>query len=167
MALHDALMSEFDREMAITRRLIERFPDGHASWTPHPKSMPLGRLASHVAQLSGWIPQILETDELDFMPVGGPAWQPLILDTRIAILELLDRGTADSHQALARAEDARLMEPWKLLAAGRVLFEGPRVGALRGLVISHIIHHRGQLSVYLRLLDVPLPGIYGPSADES
>lgn len=164
MAIKDALLPEFDHEMAVTRRVLERVPMGEAAWTPHPKSMSLGRLASHLADIPSWAPTILEKPGYD-MAAGANA--PHAEHTsREALLEAFDRNVQQARAAIAARSDAEMLAPWTLRAGEHVVFTQPRVGALRGFLFSHSIHHRGQMSVYLRLRDVPVPSIYGPSADE-
>ncbi|HWG58284.1 MAG TPA: DinB family protein [Candidatus Acidoferrales bacterium] len=167
MALRDAILPEFDHEMQSTRRTLERVPEGKSDWAPHPKSMKMGRLAGHVAELAGWTVDALSKDSLDVRPVGGPQHQPMVMSSRKELLEKFDKNVAAAHAAIAAASDETMLKPWSLLAAGQVIFTMPRIAIIRGFVLSHIIHHRAQLGVYLRLNDVPVPSIYGPSADES
>ena len=162
MALIDALLPEFDHEMGTTRRLLERVPDGCLAWKPHQKSMSLGRLATHVAEISHWGELILKETELD---IAGP-YTPREEMSTGAILALFDQTTGALRAALASRSDAELVAPWTFKAGGKVVLTMPRAAMLRSMVFSHLVHHRGQLSVYLRLQNVPLPPIYGPSADE-
>jgi len=163
MSIAASILPEFDHEMATTRSLLERVPEQHAAWAPHTKYMPLGRLAGHIAELPGWTASTLHQTELDF---GAPgAYNPTQFTTTAAILELFDKNVKAAHDAIAGVSDADLMVPWTLRNGEHVIFTLPRVGVLRSMVINHIIHHRGQLSVYLRLHDVPIPSIYGPTAD--
>lgn len=166
MALKDALLPEFDLEMASTRKMLERVPEDAFDWKPHAKSMTLGRLATHLAQIPIWGSRALTTEAFDFAPPSGaPAPVPQ-LPSRAAILALFDENVAGTRAALAQAADAEMGKPWSLLRGGSVVFTMPRIAVLRSMLFSHSIHHRGQLSVYLRLRDVPVPGMYGPSADE-
>lgn len=167
MKLSQTLLPEFDQEMATTRKLLARVPDDRAGWKPHDKSMSLGRLATHVAELAGWGPTILGQESLDLAPPGGGGYQPRTLESGREIVELFDANVPKTRAAIESAEDAELMQPWTLLKGGEVIFKLPRIAVLRTLLFSHVIHHRGQLSVYLRLNDVPVPSIYGPSADEA
>jgi uncharacterized damage-inducible protein DinB len=166
MPISDALLSEFDHEMATTRRAMERVPSDKLSWKPHDKSMPLGRLTGHIAEMPGWaVPTIGETS-LDIAPVGSAPYQPPTFTSTDEILAQFDRNVAAARAMIAGASDEHLMQPWSLLAGGKTIFTMPRAGVLRTMVMNHIIHHRGQLSVYLRLNEIPVPSIYGPSADE-
>lgn len=163
MTIAAMMLPEFDHEMATTRSLLERVPEEHAAWAPHPKSMPLGRLAAHIAELPGWMGSTIHQTELDF---GAPgAYNPTQFTTTAKVLELFDAHVKAAREALAGVSDADLMESWTLRNGEHVIFTQPRAGVVRGFVINHIIHHRGQLSVYLRLHNVPLPSIYGPTAD--
>lgn len=158
---HPALdLSEFDQEMATTRRLLERVPSEKGEWRPHPKSFPLGHLAQLVAMLPGWIGFTLRSTELDL--AGGVGYT---FETTETLLRMFDENVADSRAALLEVTGAALDEPWSLRMGERVLSTLPRRVWLRQ-DLNHLIHHRGQLTVYLRLLDVPIPSIYGPTADE-
>ena len=164
MGMMDGYLPEFDREMGTTRRLLERVPFDDPAWTPHPKSMPLLKLATHIADIPNFAVRAMTGTEFDAAAPREPRPAPT------STAELLAR--FDANVAAARAEivgktDPELMVPWKLVANGREIFTLPRIGVLRTLFLNHTIHHRGQLSVYLRLRDVPLPSIYGPSADEA
>jgi uncharacterized damage-inducible protein DinB len=162
MGLGEPILAEFTREAQTTRRMLERLPDGKTDWKPHEKSMSLGRLAMHLAELPGFYSAIFDTDEL----VGGGARERRVAGSSAEALAVFDASTATFAAKLKRCPDARLVEPWRFRVGERVIFEVPRLAAVRNLVLSHSIHHRGQLSVYLRLLNVPVPGSYGPSADE-
>lgn len=163
MALVDALLPEFDHEMATTRTVLERVPDEKFAWKPHAKSFSLGALASHVAVLPTWATETLTRTEIDLDPNRQP---PAALPSRQEVLAAFDRSVADARAALAGKTDAELTAIWSLKRGGRTLFSMPKAAVLRSFVLSHLVHHRGQLTVYLRLLDVPVPSIYGPSADE-
>jgi uncharacterized damage-inducible protein DinB len=163
MAIRDALLPEFDHEMQVTRKLLERVPDGKFGWQPHDKSMTLGRLAGHLAEIPGWMKQTLTEDGID---IGGD-FTPETLTTRDAVLAAFDRTVAAARPLLAAATDAQFMAPWTLKHKGQVVFTLPKIAVVRAWVFSHSIHHRGQMSVYLRLNEVPVPAIYGPSADEA
>lgn len=167
MSLKAALLPEFDYEMSLTRRQLESVPDGDFEWQPHPKSMKIGMLASHLAELPSWTTSALAAPELDIMPAGGPAYSVPTHASRAAILASFDANVATAHTALAAATDAQLLEPWTLKRTGEVIFTMPKASVVRGMVINHMIHHRAQLGVYLRLQDVPLPSIYGPTADNA
>jgi len=159
----EALLAEFDKEAKATRRMLERLPDGKGDWKPHPKSMSLGRLAMHLAEIPGTFTSILDRDE---RVVDGPPTTPRVAANAADALATFDANTAKFAETLASFPDFRLGETWRFRVGGRVALEAPRAVAIRALLLSHSIHHRGQLSVYLRLLDVAVPGSYGPSADE-
>jgi uncharacterized damage-inducible protein DinB len=166
MAIRDGLLPQFDHEMAGTRKTLERVPEGKPDWAPHPKSMKMGRLAGHLAELPGWVVETISRDSLDVRPANGPQYQPFIMTSRQQLLEEFDKKVAAGRAAIAGASDETLLAPWMLLAGGERIFSLPRLTVLRSFVISHIIHHRAQLGVYLRMNDVPVPSLYGPSADE-
>ena len=166
MTLSATLLPEFDHEMASLRKVLERLPDEKLSWKPHAKSMSLGGLATHLSNLPTWGSRLVETNDFDVAPPGKPPPRMTELRSRAEILAALDTNVAAARKAIAGASDAKLGEPWSLLAGGKKLFTLPRGACLRSMVLSHTIHHRGQLTVYLRILDVPLPGMYGPTADE-
>jgi uncharacterized damage-inducible protein DinB len=166
MSLGQSLLPEFDHEMAGTRRTLERVPEDRLFWTPHDKSMTLGGLASHLANLPSWVGYTVERDSLDVAPVGQPPLRQPPMTSRPALLDHFDRHVAEGRALLAAAADERLLAPWTLLGGGQAYFTMPRIAVLRSFVMNHSIHHRAQLGVYLRLLDVPVPGLYGPSADE-
>jgi uncharacterized damage-inducible protein DinB len=161
------MLGEFDLEMHGTRKVLERCPDEKWNWKPHEKSGTVGWLAGHVATMPGWIAVTLTTDELDYAPVDGPAYQPPKTDNRKELLAVFDKNVAEARAALSTVSDQEIMKPWKLLAGGQEIFTMPRAACLRGMVLNHIIHHRAQLTVYFRLLNVAVPGLYGPSADEA
>ena len=160
------MVPEFDQEMANTRRTLERVPEDKFGWKPHQKSMAMGRLASHLAELSGWAVSVVEEDELDLAPAGGPGQLSLIMSSRKEILALFDNNVAAARAAISRASDDHLRKPWTLLFSGNKVFTRPRIVVLRSSVMNHSIHHRAQLGVYLRLNNLPVPATYGPSADE-
>lgn len=166
MAMREVLLPEFDQEMAATRRLLERVPEDRLDWTPHPKSFTLGGLLSHLVNIPSWIPMTLEQEVLDMAPEGKEPWKTPQLETRAAWLAAFDANVSQGRASLEQLEDARLQEIWTLKAGAQTYFSAPKGGVLRSFALNHFIHHRAQLTVYLRLLDVPLPGIYGPSADE-
>jgi uncharacterized damage-inducible protein DinB len=166
MPINKSLMPEFDMEMANSRKALERVPEEKFEWKPHTKSMSLGALAAHIAFIPHWATMTMKTPEFDVRPVNGPAMQMPELKTRAEMLKYFDQGVTEARTALTTATDENLMTPWSLLSAGKPIFNMPRVAVLRGMIMNHMIHHRGQLTVYLRLNDVPVPGLYGPSADE-
>jgi uncharacterized damage-inducible protein DinB len=167
MGMSDALLPEFDQEMKSTRRTLERAPEEKFGWKPHEKSWAMGGLATHLANLVSWANMAIEKDSVDLAPQGVPVPQMAPAKSRNELLEMFDKNVAAARAAIAGASDAHLLKPWSLLRNGKTLMTLPRIGVLRGFVLSHGIHHRAQLGVYLRLNDVPVPAIYGPSADES
>lgn len=164
MAISDLLLAEFDEEVKKTRATLERVPQGKGDFAPHTKSMPLGRLAPHVAELAGFGLSVLTTPALDF---GGGEYTPLPFESAEQLVRVFDEGAAKVRQALATTSDAAWSENWKLSFSGRTLFDGPRFVAYRQMFLNHIVHHRAQLGVYLRMNNAPLPATYGPSADET
>lgn len=160
MSIADTLLPEFDQEMAATRRVIDRVPDDNPDWKPHPKSFSIAHLAQLLAWMPGWIAQTLTTTELDL--AGGPGYSVESTDT---LLRTFDENVRSARDAVAAAKDSDYEIPWSLKLNGKVIFTLPRGGVVRQH-ISHLSHHRGQMTVYLRLLDVPVPSIYGPTADE-
>jgi uncharacterized damage-inducible protein DinB len=166
MAIKDGLLPEYDHEMATTRRLLERVPDGDAAWKPHDKSMSLGELAAHIAHIPFWCTATIAAPVLDFDAMGDAARAPAFTSTG-ALIGDFDAKAAAARAALAACADAEMLAPWTLRAGGQEVFTLPRVAAIRSFVMNHLIHHRGQLSVYLRLRNVALPSIYGPTADEA
>jgi uncharacterized damage-inducible protein DinB len=162
MLIRDALLPEFDHETANTRRLLERVPMEKGDWKPHPKSAALAALATHVATIPGWIKPTIQQDSIDLANAAPPP----PATTREELLALFDRSVAEGRAALAAADNDALMQPWSLRSGDQVFFTMPKAAVLRSFVMNHSVHHRAQLGVYLRLNDVPIPGMYGPSADE-
>ncbi len=163
MAICDAMLPEFDHEMANTRKTLERIPEDKFGWKPHVKSATLGGLATHLATITQWTEAIIGQDSFDV--ADAPPNQPL--KSRDEVLAAFDKSTATARKAIAGAKDGDLMKPWSLKMGGNAIFTLPRAAVLRSFIFSHTIHHRAQLGVYLRLNDVPVPSIYGPSADEN
>jgi uncharacterized damage-inducible protein DinB len=159
----ESLISELEREARTTRKHLERLPGDKLGWRPHVKSSTAGGLASHLVHCIGWTDAIFTRDELDVDPT---AMKPFQATSVADLLTTFDDTVANAKRALAAATDATLLQPWRLKVMGRLLFERPRAAAFRDMTLSHLIHHRGQFSVYLRLLDVAVPGSYGPTADE-
>ena len=162
MSMVDALLPEFDHEMTTTRKVLERVPEDKFDWKPHAKSFSLGALAAHVAALPTWGVEALTRSEIDIaggQPPAAPA-------SKTGLMAAFDENAAAARSALAGKTDGELLATWTLKRGGKAIFSMPKAAVLRSFVLSHLIHHRGQLSVYLRLLDVPVPSIYGPSADE-
>lgn len=166
MAIKDALLPEFDIEMKKTRKCLERVPEDKFSWRPHEKSMPLGRLVSHLADIPNYGTATITLDSLDVAPPGGEPRKTPQHATRQALLDAFDNSVGEARSHIEAASDEDLRKPWSLLAGGKTIFSSPRAGVLRTFMLSHLIHHRAQLGVYLRLNNVPVPSIYGPSADE-
>jgi uncharacterized damage-inducible protein DinB len=166
MPMIDAFLAELQHEAATTRRLLERVPEDRMGWKPHERSMTLARLAGHVAELPAWSRTILADDEFEIEKArerGFTAHQPA---TVAELLRVHDDSVAAYRAAAAGVSDDTLRGRWRMLKGGKVALEMPRAVGLRSFVMNHLIHHRGQLSVYLRLLGVPLPSIYGPTADD-
>lgn len=166
MAFSEALLPEFDHEVAGIRKTLERVPEDKFGWKPHQKSMTMGGLATHLATLLSWAVTAVDTESLDLAPGGVPMPGPAPVKSRKELLETFDKNVAAARQAIAGAADAHLLKPWTLLHNGKQVLSMPRIAVLRSFVMNHSIHHRAQLGVYLRLNDVPVPSIYGPSADE-
>jgi uncharacterized damage-inducible protein DinB len=162
-SLQQAFGQELKNELAITRRLLERVPTDKFDWQPHPKSMPIGKLASHMAMLIGFLDMALQGAETDMAQVQWP--QPPADNAEM--LSRFDANSEKLHEVLANVEDATFHDKWTMRHGEKVIMSMPRTAVTRVLVLNHLIHHRGQLSVYLRLLDIPVPSIYGPSADEN
>jgi len=166
MKLTEQFISQLEAETVRTRHALESVPEGKDDWKPHAKSMPLGRLAMLVAGMPGWLPLIINKDELDLNPPGGSSYSQKPLRTAAELVRALEEGAAQGRQALASTTEEHLQKPWRLLVSGKVVSEQPRHIAVRD-TFAHLAHHRGQLTVYLRLNDVPVPAIYGPSADDA
>lgn len=165
MPLIDSLLPEFDREMGLTRRALERVPDGQFDWKPHPTSMTLGRLAEHLTEMANWATITMTQDGIEMTTERPPDYvRPA---TRAAVLAQFDKYLKDARGNLLQKTDAHFNAPWKLKSGGKEVFTMPKAAVMRNFVLNHMIHHRGQLMVYLRMLEVPVPSIYGPSGDES
>lgn len=163
MSLIPALLAELEQEAANTRRILALLPSGQGDYRPHPKSMSLGQLGVHVAEMYSWLDVTLNQSELDF---AKSPYQPAPFASGEELVARMDRYLAAGTPILAAATEATLAEPWTMRAGEHVFFTMPKGQVLRTFVFNHIVHHRAQLTVYLRLLDIPLPGLYGPSADE-
>ena len=163
MPLVDALLPEFDHEMTTTRKALERVPEDKLEWKPHARSFSLGALVTHLANLPTWGTETLTRSEIDLPAVPQPA---SALTSKTDLIAAFDRNVAAARAAMTGKTDAELLAIWSLKRGGKTLFSMPKTAVLRSFVLSHIIHHRAQLGVYLRLLDVPVPATYGPTADE-
>ncbi len=166
MPIIDLLLPEYDQEMANTRKMLAAIPDDRLDFKPHQKAFVLKSLAIHLATIPEWTADTIEKSELDFAPEGGSGYKPPDLKSQKELLEAFDAGAAKGRKALAGASDEVLMQPWSLLQTGKVLFTMPRYTVVRSFVMNHLIHHRAQLGLYLRLTDQKVPGMYGPTADE-
>lgn len=166
MSISRMILPEFEHEMANTRKTLERVPDDKFSWKPHEKSMSLGDLATHLGNIPSWTKNTFEMDELDVAPPGASPYRLEQAKSRAELLEAFDKNVSEARAALEAATDEKWQGKWSLLMTGKTIFTLPRPAVFRGFIMSHSIHHRAQLGVYLRLLDIPVPSIYGPSADE-
>ena len=166
MSIAQSLLREFDEEMKNTRKVLERVPDEKWNWKPHEKSGTLGWLAAHVGTVPEWLTMTMNTESLDYAPVGGPSYEPPKIESRAQLLAAFDKAVAEARVALLAGSDADFQKEWTLLAGGQKIFSLPRSVCIRSMILNHLIHHRGQLTVYFRLVGVPVPGLYGPSADE-
>jgi uncharacterized damage-inducible protein DinB len=167
VSLNDLLLSELDEEIAASRAVLERVPEDKLDWRPHERSMPLGRLATHLAELLMWATKAIELDELDIAPPGAPPKTPTVADSVPEILALLEEQASAIRAALPTISEEDLMKPWTLKAGGRIIMTQSKYEIVRRFVINHMVHHRGQLTVCLRLNGIPVPSTYGPSADEN
>jgi uncharacterized damage-inducible protein DinB len=166
MTLSEVLLPEFDQEMAGTRKTLERVPDDKFGWNPHAKSMTMGQLVGHLADNPGWAVLAVKVESLDLAPPGGEPYKPSVVNSRAEALKLFDKNVAEAKKAIAAASDERLLKPWTLLSGGKEILTLSSLAVIRSFVLNHTIHHRAQLGVCLRLNDIPVPGLYGPSADE-
>ena len=166
MGLSNALLPEFDNEMQNTRKTLERVPDDRFDWKPHEKSTAMGGLAGHLANLPSWGSLAVDSDSFDLAPGGQPVKTPPLSSGK-DVLAKFDENVAATRAAISGASDEELFKPWTLLSNGNTLMTMPKIAVLRNFVLNHMIHHRAQLGVYLRLNDIPVPSIYGPSADEN
>jgi uncharacterized damage-inducible protein DinB len=165
MAIKDALLPEFDHEMGTTRRLLERTPEAEFSWKPHDKSMSLGQLAGHIANIPHWCTAITDNSVFDVAAAGTDV-RPKAPTSVADLIAEFDRKVTEARGRIAGIADPQMLEPWTFKQGDQEIFTMPRVSAIRSFIMNHLIHHRGQLSVYLRLRNIPLPPIYGPTADE-
>ena len=160
------ILPDFDREMASTRKVLERVPEDKLDWQIHPKSHTIGWNANHLAEILGWVEGALTAPSWDIAPIGGEPYQSPKLTSRQGILDLFDRNVAKARKAIAVVQDDQMTQPWSLLNAGIPFFTISRATMLRSFVLNHLIHHRAILCVYLRLNNIPVPGMYDPSGDE-
>lgn len=163
MPLNESFIAELQNEAKGTKKMLERVPADKFGWKPHEKSMTLGRLAGHVAELNSWIEATIKHDELDFAKID---YKPPVLETNEQLVNLFEKYYAQGLEALKNADDKTLTENWTMRQGEKIYFTQPKTAVLRGFVFNHLIHHRAQLGVYLRLLDIPVPQTMGPTADE-
>jgi len=161
----ECILPEFDHEMASTRRILERVPDDKFDWRAHPKSNTVGWNVSHLAEIPSWVAATLTGTEWDFAPVGGEPYRTPLLKTQAEVLAAFDRHVADARQALAAVKDEDMGVMWSLLEGGKPVLSMPRAVVIRSFILNHTIHHRAHVCVYLRLNNIPVPGMYGPSGD--
>lgn len=166
MSIAKTLLPEFEQEMAGTRKTLERIPDDKLEWRAHPKSNTIGWVASHLVEIPGWVEGTLTQSSWDLSPVGGEPYRTPALNSRREILDQFDANVAAAVKAIGATSDAEFQQDWSLLAGGKIVFTMPRVAVIRVFTINHLIHHRAHLCVYLRLNDIPVPALYGPSGDE-
>ena len=166
MKISETSLPEFDQEMANTRKALARVPAAKFSYKPHPKSSEFGALAAHIANMADWAGLTLETDSFDYAPPGAPPYETPKYASTDELLAAFDKSVAKARTALAAADDSKMLAPWTLMAGGKTIMTMPRVAVIRSFVMNHTIHHRAQLGVYLRLNDIPVPALYGPTADE-
>lgn len=166
MSIGLSLIPEFDAEMSGTRQVLERVPADKLGWKSHPRSNTIGWVANHLAEIPGWVPGTMTQDAWDINPTNGTPYQSPALESPAEIVALFDRNVAAAREALQAVSDADLSKSWSLLSAGQPLFTTTKLGVVRTWVLNHTIHHRAFLCAYLRLNDVPVPGLYGPSGDE-
>ncbi|MBI3653279.1 MAG: DinB family protein [Acidobacteria bacterium] len=167
MSISESILPEFDHEMANTRKTLERVPEEKFHWRTHEKSFSMGALASHLANLPNWAVITLQQDSFDTAPLDAPAPKMAEAHSVLEVLQVFDKNVEAARAAIASASDEQMRQSWSLKAGGKTIFSMPRIAAIRSFIMSHSIHHRAQLGVYLRLNDIPVPSIYGPSADES
>jgi len=167
VSISERILPEFDLEAAAARKVLERVPEGKNDWRPHDKSMPLGRLATHVAELPEWAKNAIVLEELDFAPPGSGEYKPHILESRAEMLAVFDKNVAEARAAIAGASDEELDKPWALKMGGEILFSSTKYEVLRRWALNHLVHHRAQLGVYLRLNEIAVPPAFGPTADET
>lgn len=163
MSLSEVLAAELKQEAATTRKMLERLPASEFDWKPHERSTSFGRLATHVVEMTGWLATIIQKEQIDF---AAGDYVPKTAKTTEELVEMFDNALSKCFDALRDVPDEHFMQPWTLRNGEQVFFQLPRIAAIRGMCFNHLIHHRGQLSVYMRLKNIPVPSMYGPSADE-
>lgn len=166
MSIAETILPEFDHEMAGTRKTLERVPDGKFDWKAHPKSNTIGWVCAHLAEIPGWVAGTLERDSWDINPVGGEPYQTPKPTSTKQVLQIFNENVAAARRAIAATSDAAFMQPWSLLSGGKTVMTMPRTQVIRGVILNHSIHHRAYLCSYLRLNDIAVPALYGPSGDE-
>jgi len=166
MAISDSFIPELDHEAAGTRKTLARIPEDKFDWKPHEKSYSFQEMASHIANLPHWAAMVAGESDLDIAPAGAEPLRQEAAETVEQAVQIFDRNIAAAREAIAGLSDDQMMETWTLLAGGEEIFSMPRAAVIRGFIMNHLIHHRAQLSLYLRLNDVAMPALYGPSADE-
>lgn len=166
MTIGQGMAQELKHSAVSARKVLERIPEDKFSWTPHEKSMTFQKLASHVAESLSWTKYTLETSEMDVAPPDGPAYEPYVAHSSKELLDAFDKNLAEAIQALEGVSDETLMETWTMKKAGEVMFAMPKLVVMRSFILDHLVHHRAQLGLYLRLNNIPVPALLGPSADE-
>ena len=166
MSIAESILPEFEHEMAGVRKTLERVPEDKFDWKAHLKSNTIGWVSAHLAEIPGWVAGTLKQESWDINPVGGKPYQSPKAISRKQLLEVFDKNVTAARQAISTTSDEAFQKQWSLLSGGKPLFTMPRIGVIRGFVINHAIHHRAVLCVYLRLNDIPVPALYGPSGDE-
>jgi len=166
MTIAESILPEFEMEMAGTRKTLERIPDDKLDWKAHARSNTLGWVAIHLVEIAGWVEGTLTQDVWDVNPVDGEPYRPPELKSQQEILDRFDANVAAAKARIAATSDEEFGKMWSLLSAGETLITMPKIGVIRTWVLNHAIHHRGHLCVYLRLNDIPVPALYGPSGDE-
>lgn len=166
MTIAELLLPEYDNEIRVTRTVLERVPDDKGEWKPHEKSFPMAHLAQLVARIPGWVSMVTERPDMDIAPKDGPKGSPYTIEKTATLLAEFDKGAAAGREAIARMTDDAFNEPWSFKRAGETLFTQPKYQSLRWSVLNHLVHHRAQLGLYLRMVGEKVPQMYGPTADE-
>ena len=166
MSIAQSVLPEFDQEMAGTRKTLERIPDDRLDWKAHPKSNTIGWVGSHLVEIPGWVEPTMTGDSWDFSPPGEEPYRTPLLPNHQKMLDVFDQNVAAARRAIESMADDAFMKSWSLLYQGNIVFTMPRLGVIRSFILNHTIHHRAILTVYLRLNDIPVPALYGPSGDE-